>query len=388
MVGSTLMTIDSLSVLFWVAALVSGWRAVEQDSTSAWLWTGLWIGLGFLSKYIGLFQWICWAVFFILWPPARAQLRRSGPYLALVVSLICLTPVLLWNAQHDWITLTHLADRGGLDRTWQPTLRFFWDFLGAETALLNPVLFLGALWAAIRFWRGTGSQPFLRYLFSMGAPLFLFYVAYTFRARVQPNWIAPAVLPLFCVMLLYWDRRWRDGLSTVRHGLIIALAFGWIVVASLHDTRLVGKLIGRPLPVELDPLRRVLGWKEMARAVNQARLELMAEGKPAFIIASHYGSASLLSFYIPEAKAGVPGDPLVYYLSSDSPKNQFFFWPGYQMRKGQNAVFVGSVDKPGRTPPAGLAKEFASVTSLGVRDIILRKRVIHRIEVFACRDLQ
>lgn len=73
MVGSTLLTIDSLSVLFWVAAMVSGWKAVQTDSLRSWIWTGLWIGLGFLGKYIGLFQWLCWGVFWVLWPPARAQ---------------------------------------------------------------------------------------------------------------------------------------------------------------------------------------------------------------------------------------------------------------------------------------------------------------------------
>ncbi|MBI5772900.1 MAG: phosphatase PAP2 family protein, partial [Verrucomicrobia bacterium] len=43
--GATLMTIDALSVLFWTAAMLSGWRAIQLDSTRHWLWTGLWLGL-------------------------------------------------------------------------------------------------------------------------------------------------------------------------------------------------------------------------------------------------------------------------------------------------------------------------------------------------------
>ena len=51
-VGATLLTVDPLSVLFWTAAMLAGWRAVQENSTtSAWLWVGLWMGLGFLSKY-------------------------------------------------------------------------------------------------------------------------------------------------------------------------------------------------------------------------------------------------------------------------------------------------------------------------------------------------
>jgi hypothetical protein len=167
-----------------------------------------------------------------------------------------------------------------------------------------------------------------------------------------------------------------------------ALTLGWLVVIPLHETKIVAKMIGTPLRPELDPLRRVLGWKEMAKVVGEARSQLLSEGKPAFVIASHYGPTSLLSFYLPEAKAGVPGSPLVYYLSSDQPKNQFYFWPGYESRKGQNAIFVGPIDRPPQPPPDRLVQQFASVTDLGQRDIVYKDRVLHRVHLFACRDLR
>jgi membrane-associated phospholipid phosphatase len=389
MVGATLMTIDSLSVLFWVAAMIAGWNAVQRDSTRAWLWTGLWMGLGFLSKYTALFQWLCWAVFFALRPQARVQLRRPGPYLALLINLVCVLPVVVWNWQHDWITVAHLANRGGLDKGWRPTLRFLWDFLTAEAFLLNPIFFLGTIWAAAAFWRRSGRDPFALYLFSMGAPLFLFYLGYTLRSRVQPNWIAPSLLPLLCLTLVYWDRWRQKGRRAGGHFLMAGLLLGWLIVVPLHDTRLVGKLFGTPITVKLDPLTRVQGWKEMARTVEQARRELIAhDGQPVFIIAAHYGTTSLLTFYIPEAKQAATGKPLVYFISSAEPKNQFFFWPGYLARKGQNAIYVAPVDRPERTPPAVLKREFASVTDLGMRNILYRDRVFHEIQLFACRDLR
>src|ERR1035441_1227033 len=46
-VGTVLMTIDPLSVLFWTAAMLAGWRAVQENATTRqWLWVGLWMGLG------------------------------------------------------------------------------------------------------------------------------------------------------------------------------------------------------------------------------------------------------------------------------------------------------------------------------------------------------
>ena len=386
--GSVLMTIDPLSVLFWTAAMIAGWRACQSESrVRDWLWVGWWMGLGFLSKYTGLLQWVSLVVFSCLWSTARRQWRRPGPYLALLVNAACALPVLLWNAQHDWITLTHLHDRAGLSEPWRPTARFLLDFTASEAALLNPVFFGGMLWAAVAVWRKRRHNPFLMYLWSMGAPLFIIFWLYTLRARVQPNWIAPAVLPLFCVMVAYADSRWRAGVQQIQRWLVAGLALGLPVVVLAHDTNLVGKIIGRPLPPKFDPLRRVRAWREMAQVVGDARRALLAEGKPAFVIGDHYGISGLLSFYLPEAKAGVPAHPLVYCLSSDKPANQFGLWPGYAGRKGQNAIYVQHLYVP-QPPPEQLVREFGSVSDLGVKEVVYRGRVLRRIQLFACRDLR
>ena len=122
--GSILMTIDPLLVLFWTAAMVAGWRAVNSEpSPGPWLRTGLFMGFGLLSKYTALFQLACWALFFWLWPPARRHLRSAGPWLALLVVAICALPILIWNAQHGWITVEHVAQNAKLYKPWTFTIR-------------------------------------------------------------------------------------------------------------------------------------------------------------------------------------------------------------------------------------------------------------------------
>jgi 4-amino-4-deoxy-L-arabinose transferase-like glycosyltransferase len=392
-VGAVLMTVDSLSVLFWTLAMLAGWRAVQENAaTRDWLWVGLWMGLGFLSKYTELFQWLCWAVFFVLWRPARKQLRRPGPYLALAVNLLCALPVVIWNARHQWITLAHVAGDAKVAEPWRPTLKFPGDFLASEAGLLNPIFFAAMVWAAMAFWRRGRHNPRLVYLFSMGAPLFLAYLLYTLHSRVMPNWIAPAVLPLYCLMVIYWDTQWRLGQARVKGWLLAGLGLGLPLVILGHNTDGVGKLIGRPLPVKLDVLHRVRQWQEVAAVVARARQKLLAEGKPVFIIAGHYGLAGEISFYLPEAKAGVPDHPLVYCLSSANPDNQFYFWPGYRRRQGENAIFVRELDRarPAPTPPpARLGQEFESVTDLGVHQVLYQNRYLLRpLQIFECRALR
>ena len=398
-VGAILMTVDPLSVLFWTAAMFAGWRAVQPDGkTRDWFRVGLWMGLGFLSKYTELFQWFSWIVFFVLWKPARSHLRRPGPYLGLFVNLICMVPVLIWNYQHQWVTLSHVAGNARLADRWKPTVKYLFDFLSSETGLLNPVFFIAAIWAAIAFWRRDRHNPRLVYFFSMGAPLFLAYLLFTFHSRVLPNWIAPSVLPLFCLMVIYWDARFRTGNSAragwsraIKCFLAVGLGLGLTVVTAGHDTDLVGRIIGHPLPAKLDPLRRVRGWKEAGRIAGEVRQELLAEGKPVFIIGPNYGVTGELAFYLPDAPKSASEKPLVYHLTMETPGSQFYFYPGYLNRKGENALFVHdlSVSNPRPEPaPAQLKKEFTTVTDLGVREVRYHNIVIRQIQLFACRDLR
>ena len=281
----------------------------------------------------------------------------------------------------------------------------------SEAALLNPIFFIGAVWALFAFWKQRRERPLWLYFFCIGAPVFLGYWAYSFHSRILPNWIAVAIIPMFCLMVAYWDERRRFA----RIFLIIGLAVGYFAFAIMHQSKLVGKITGNLLPPSKDPLRRVQGWKEEAGFVEAEREKLQQAGKPAFIICSHYGITGLYSFYIPQAKAAIKSDkPLVYSMDSDSPHNQFYFWPEYDYldhRKGENAIFVSEVDPyplerdwfrkwlkrqpiqyaripPPMATPSKLLQQFASVTDLGEHDIDLGGRVYHRVHLWACYDLK
>jgi 4-amino-4-deoxy-L-arabinose transferase-like glycosyltransferase/membrane-associated phospholipid phosphatase len=409
--GATVMTVDPLSVLFWTAALVAGWRAAQPDGTTLqWLWVGLWMGLGFLSKYTNLFQYLCWGVFFLLWPPARRHLRRPGPYWAALVGLLCTLPVVIWNAQHQWITVEHVATDGQLDQAWHRT--YVADFLLTEAAALHPVFFVAALWAAAAFWRRGRREPLQLYLFSMGAPLFLFYFLLSWHSHILGNWIAPAVIPLFCLMAVYWEKRWEEGATLLKPLLMASVAFGALAVVFMHDSNLANKVLHRKLPARLDLLRRVRGWKETAQIAGQARKNLEKQGPPAFIICEHYGLTSQITFYLPEAKRRVVSDPLVFFYAPRHPWNQFYFWPNYLDRAGQNALFVRQIslpalrpdwfsrwwrgdpdvftrDKPDPWPlPPEVQQQFDSFTDLGIKDVVAHGAVVRRVQLFECHHLR
>jgi 4-amino-4-deoxy-L-arabinose transferase-like glycosyltransferase/membrane-associated phospholipid phosphatase len=404
--GATLMTVDPWNVLFWTAAMVSGWRAVgEEGRTRDWLWTGLWLGLGFLSKYTTLLQLTSFALFFILWAPARRHLRRPGPWLALLLLLLAMLPVLIWNAQHDWASARHVADDGRFDRGIAFRPKHLGDFLGAEFGLLNPVFFVGIFWAVFAMWRRRPREPLQLYLFSMGATTFGLYLLQSLHARVLPNWIATAVVPFLALMVVFWRERWH--LPRVRSTWAWGVGVGVVAFVFMCDTRLITKATGFEIPPDSDPLRRARGWADAAATVRKLHAGLAAEGPPAFVLASHYGMTGLLTFYWPEAREGVTTQPLVYVQRYPDPtdpqrhqiRNQFDLWSNYDYRrmKGANALFIhprrvrDGIDgqpPPPEPPLPELLRDFAEVRTLGIYPVQFKGRTQRWIQVYECRGLR
>src|SRR5207245_216287 len=89
--GAFLMTIDPLSLFFWVAAMFSFWCVVEKSPKLSWHWplTGVLIGLGFLCKYTNVFELVSIIVILALIPKLRGDFRRPGlPVMLLLLHFI------------------------------------------------------------------------------------------------------------------------------------------------------------------------------------------------------------------------------------------------------------------------------------------------------------
>src|ERR1044071_5976369 len=78
-VGNLVMTIDPLSIFFWVAAMYRFWVALERTPPALWLWaaTGLLVGLGFLCKYTNAFELI--SIVLVLEPATRLEMTGRDP---------------------------------------------------------------------------------------------------------------------------------------------------------------------------------------------------------------------------------------------------------------------------------------------------------------------
>ena len=95
----------------------------EADAGAVWrLWLagGFWLGVAALSKYSAVFFAFGLVAFIVLSPRQRHWLAHPAPYLAGRLCLAIVSPVLVWNAQNDWVSLAFQGARGAPHGQWRP----------------------------------------------------------------------------------------------------------------------------------------------------------------------------------------------------------------------------------------------------------------------------
>ncbi|MDP3259698.1 MAG: glycosyltransferase family 39 protein, partial [Thermodesulfovibrionales bacterium] len=364
-----LFTIDSPFIFFGVLSLYLFWRAVERQDRiqdtgyhppqsplskggikgGLWLLLGISIGFGLLTKYTMAFFYIC-ALFFLL---ASKQHRRilltKQPYISLALSLIIFSPVIIWNAAHDWVTLKHTAGQAHISGQWSVIsdqwLKNFSEFLGSQIGIITPVLFFMIFYAIFRLQKSyRDSQP--SFLFWFSIPIIVFFLLKSFQGKVQANWALPAYAAGFIAFSAVFISRWESIKKWTRWTVIAGVFISLIITATAHYPALPLKLIPIAIahypailrllpkidPTKLDPTARARGWKELGIEVSRVSDELSKKGH-FFIISDKYQVSSELAFY-------VKGQPVTYCANLGRRMNQYDLWPGFNNLVNFNAVFV------------------------------------------------
>ncbi len=93
--GSTVAIIatpDGPLILFWGLAIFSLYLAVEKENRGLWYLTGIWFGLGMLSKYTMILLIPATLFFLLSFSEGRKWLTRKEPYFALLLAFYSFPP--------------------------------------------------------------------------------------------------------------------------------------------------------------------------------------------------------------------------------------------------------------------------------------------------------
>jgi hypothetical protein len=135
---------DVIQLPLWALAGYAFHAALRRGRMIHWLILGAALGLSLWAKYFVVVLAAPLALFLLLDRDARPALATPGPWLALVVALVIMTPHLVWLVRNDFLPFAYASaraapSRGVLDHILHPLV-----FAVGQVAFALPALLIAA----------------------------------------------------------------------------------------------------------------------------------------------------------------------------------------------------------------------------------------------------
>jgi hypothetical protein len=294
LMGSSLYQYVSFDYLAWVALSWCVVRLLNSGDARWWLAIGAVIGLGLLTKYTVL-VWVAALGVGTLLTPARRYLAHRSLWFGVAICALLFLPNLLWQWQHDFISLDFLQHIHERDVRIGRADGFVTDqFLACANPVTVPVWLAGLYFLLI----DTQGRRYrlLGWMFVTAFVLLLLM-------RGRAYYLGPAYPLLIAAGSVMWQR----GLAHLRTSTAHALAaLSWIVllvcgvafaalfvpVAPLHS-----RLWDITAKVH-DDFREQIGWPNLAQTVSTLYQALPADEKATTaVFTANYGEAGAMNMY-------------------------------------------------------------------------------------------
>jgi 4-amino-4-deoxy-L-arabinose transferase-like glycosyltransferase len=312
-VGTLIVTPDapllvaSSFVLFFLAKLL------ETGRGAWWLAVGAAVGTALLSKYTALFFGPAILIWLVAVPKLRRWLLSPWLYLGGLVALLVFSPVIVWNADHHWVSFIKQIGRARIE-DFRPA--FIAELIPTQVAFATPLVFiLGAmgLYALLR--RDAGASAARVLISATFWTIVAYFIWHSLHARVEANWFAP-VYPVFAIAaavaanLTRWEVRQQ---RVVDFCLRWASPVGILMFALLIVQANTGALTGYRRDATVRSVG--VGWRELAGGIEAVRLRVGA----ACVLAPDYGTTGWLAFYLPKGTCVVQPTQRIRWVNMPEP---------------------------------------------------------------------
>ena len=264
-VSSLLITTDAPLLFFWSGALFFMFRILQKNHTSLtdFIALGAMIGLGLMSKYAMIYFPVALAALLILSPTSRKKFQTRYSLATIVLAVAIIAPNLLWNAAHDFQTVSHTAANANWGATLFKPARLG-GFLIAQFAVFGPILFASLIAAFVvktgPLRRAINHQWLALAIFS-ATPL-LIVSGQAFISRAHANWAAasyPAALILATAFLCTINQKRLVKASLTLHAVIAMIIAICVTNFALLDKLGAGRAVSE-----------LRGWRMMTDQIAEA----------------------------------------------------------------------------------------------------------------------
>ncbi len=293
-VGTMIVTPDApllVASSFLLFALAKVW---QTGRGAWWLAVGAAAGCALLSKYTALFFGPAILIWLAAVPSLRRWLISPWLYLGGLVALLLFAPVILWNADHGWVSFIKQMGRARI-QDFRPV--FIAELIPTQIAFATPLVWvLGAMGLYALFKRRAGTLPARVLVNTMFWTIVAYFAWHSLHARVEANWFAP-VYPAFAVAaavaahLVKWEPRQQRAVDFCRRWAVPSGVLMFVLLVVQANT---GVLSGYRRDVTVRSVG--VGWRETADAIEAAR----ARAGATCVLAPDYGTTSWLAFYLPK----------------------------------------------------------------------------------------
>jgi len=293
-VGTLIVTPDAPLLVAASFLLFSLAKVLESGRGAWWLAVGASAGAALLSKYTALFFGPAILIWLATVPKLRRWLLSPWLYLGGLVALGMFAPVILWNADHHWVSFIKQMGRARIE-DFRPV--YLAELIPTQFAFATPLVFiLGAMGLYALYQRRVGAMAARVLINTMFWTIVVYFAWHALHARVEANWFAP-VYPAFAIaaavaaIQVQWGplaqrtvdfcRRWAAPGGVALFALLIVQANTGVLSAYHRDATV--RSVG-------------LGWDDLANEIETVRTRIGAT----CVLAPDYGTTGWLAFYLPK----------------------------------------------------------------------------------------
>jgi 4-amino-4-deoxy-L-arabinose transferase-like glycosyltransferase len=365
-VGSMLATSDASVVMTSCFVLWALAKLNQTDRGAWWLAVGLALGVGMWAKYTTAFFAFGIAIWLLAVPAKRKWFFSLWPYLGALLALLVFTPVLIWNANHEWASVAYQSSRLVTEHF---RIQYPLELLGSQIGIATPSIFILGVIGIVWGYRDAARRSVAVLLFALIAPTLAYFLWHSLHERVQGNWpecITPALVCAAALAIDLLPNKTGAGAATARWSNRLAIPVALVFAGLIYAQALFGLI-----PMRRDPTSRLLGggWPELAQQIDALRQSVGAQ----VLLTTDYTVASSLTYYLPSHTPAEQMNERVRWANEPPPPPALFRQQMLYVCK-QPCSYAG-----------GLRHRFAEAELLGNAVREHRGRVIERYSIYRVR---
>jgi 4-amino-4-deoxy-L-arabinose transferase-like glycosyltransferase len=335
------------------------WLIKDHFSLADWLLTGVLLGLAGLSKYTAVFTAFALLLVFFS-TPRKPWINKLGFWLAAMIALLLVSPVLYWNWVNDWISFKYqIAHGAGSSWLW----RRLAGYLGIQIIAYGPLLILGA-YLSIRY--------YIRARLSLLALLGFFLIPFAIFTSLSgggglPHWTSPAWFCLAPFAGIGLAKAW-----STKHDFLIRILF--IVQVMLCCIGFAYVLSGgiSSAAIKSNPIADLYGWKIAGQKAAELTQATNAKG----IAVQNWTLGSRTAWY---------ASPIPVFVL-DQRQDQFDLWFG-QLPRGANILLI-NWSGMSFASPIGKQSAFERCEPLDTLEIQRFGQILSKFDFSLCSNWQ